>query len=62
MVIFLGELQGIVCDKFYFSFPTIKEDSKKLKTMKISAVVLKKSGKNLVFWPIFQTLRPRRGW
>jgi hypothetical protein len=28
---------------FYFFYPTIKEDSKKLKTMKVSALVLKKS-------------------
>jgi hypothetical protein len=40
---FLGKLQGFVDDKLYFSFPTIKEDSKKQKTLKVFAVVLKKS-------------------
>jgi hypothetical protein len=39
----MGKLQSIENEKFYFSYPTIKEDSKKQKTLIISAVVLKKS-------------------
>jgi hypothetical protein len=35
----LGKLQGIVYDKFYFSFSTIKEDSKKQKSLNVCAVV-----------------------
>jgi hypothetical protein len=31
-----------VCEKFYFSYPTIEEGSKKLKTLEVNAVVLKK--------------------
>jgi hypothetical protein len=40
---FMGKLQSIENEKFYFSYPTIEEDSKKQKTLEISAVVLKKS-------------------
>jgi hypothetical protein len=32
-----------VNEKFYFSHPTIEEDSKKPKTLEVNAVVLKKS-------------------
>jgi hypothetical protein len=39
----MGKLQNIENEKFYFSYPTIEKDSKKQKTLKISAVVLKKS-------------------
>jgi hypothetical protein len=32
-----------VYKKFYFSYPAIEGDSKKLKTLEVNAVVLKKS-------------------
>jgi hypothetical protein len=38
----MGKLQSIENEKFYLSYPTIEEDSKKQKTLTISAVVLKK--------------------
>jgi hypothetical protein len=39
----MGKLQSIENEKNYFSHPTIGKDSKKQKTLIISAVVLKKS-------------------
>jgi hypothetical protein len=39
----MGKLQSIENKMFYFSYPTIEEDSKKQKKLIISAVVLKKS-------------------
>jgi hypothetical protein len=48
----------------YFYYPTIEEDSKKLKTLEINAVVLKKlekNGKNLVFFAIFSNFEVKAG-
>jgi hypothetical protein len=53
---FLGELQGIVCEKFHFSYPTIEEDSKKLKTLEI----LRKMEK-IVFLAIFSNFEVEAG-
>jgi hypothetical protein len=39
----MGKLQSIDNEKFCFSYPTVKKDSKKLKTLEVNAVVLKKS-------------------
>jgi hypothetical protein len=51
-------------EKFYFSYPTIEEDSKKLKTLKVNAVVLKKSWekwKKSCFLAIFSNFEVEAG-
>jgi hypothetical protein len=53
----VGELQGIVCEKFYFSYSIIEEDSKKLKTLEVSSSfekILRKMEKIVFFGHFFK--------